>query len=223
MWRLWHCLWDHFGPIQCFSEARWQSITCMNIYPFWALHRTALVSAFRLFANLANLASHMLHRWSLQVDNRSLGRMESCWKKDMDSIQPFQHSSYVLGDLLGHLLSNGTNWRRQGSYEWGKSGPAETGLTGLMATAVENEVYWCSFQNRAWPQLPCNWINIFHHGTGGTVLGYSLFATKPTIIVLSHGQSKAFCYTSPIHWILMTHLYISCYTNCQSILLYLDD
>ena len=33
-------------------------------------------------------------------------------------------------------LSNGTNWRHQASHRWGKSGPVETRLTGLVATAL---------------------------------------------------------------------------------------
>ena len=43
-----------FGPKQCFSEARRQSFTCMNIYPFFPLRHIALVSAFRSFANLTS-------------------------------------------------------------------------------------------------------------------------------------------------------------------------
>ena len=59
------------GPKRCFSEARRQSFTCMNIYPFCLLRHIdlALVSAFRSFANFT---SHTLRR--------SLGRTESCWK-----------------------------------------------------------------------------------------------------------------------------------------------
>ena len=45
-----------FGPKRCFSEARRQSFTCMNICP---LRHIALVSAFRSFANLT---SHTLRR-----------------------------------------------------------------------------------------------------------------------------------------------------------------
>ena len=42
------------GPKRCFSEARRQSLTSMNIYPFCPLRHIALVLTFRSFTNLTS-------------------------------------------------------------------------------------------------------------------------------------------------------------------------
>ena len=67
--------------MQCFSEARRQSFTCMNIYPFYPSCYTALVLAARL---LANLTSHTLRWRGLQNYICLLERTERCWKEDSE-------------------------------------------------------------------------------------------------------------------------------------------
>ena len=59
-----------FEPKQCFSEARRQSFTCMNIHPFSLLCPIALGSAFPSFANLRNADEAC-------ETNQSLGTAES--------------------------------------------------------------------------------------------------------------------------------------------------
>ena len=128
------------GPKRCFSEARRQSFTRMNTYPFCSLCHIALVSVFRLFANLT---SHTLRR-SFGWKNRKLledsvfrtvrshlvlcCNMSPCCVRAMGICRAFT----VFGDV------------KQVMGE-GKSGPVETGLTGPVATALYGMciLTWC--------------------------------------------------------------------------------
>ena len=56
--RLWNCVWDHFGPIQCFSKARQQSFTCKVFLPQCIItqvsaFRSSLISQATLLAEVA--------------------------------------------------------------------------------------------------------------------------------------------------------------------------
>ena len=97
-----------FWPMQCFLEARQQSFTCMNIYPFYPSCYIALVLAARL---LANLTSHTLRWRGLQKYICLLERTESCWKEDSEG------TVYSLGALRECLPSDGANWQHQASHK----------------------------------------------------------------------------------------------------------
>ena len=56
--RLWDCVWDHFGPIQCFSKARQQSFTCKVFLPQCIItqvlaFQSSLISQATLLAEVA--------------------------------------------------------------------------------------------------------------------------------------------------------------------------
>ena len=125
-------------------EARRQSFTCMNIYPFCPLRHIALVSAFRSFANLT---SHTLPASQIvRLEERKIvGRLGLSHCSQPSRIM-LQHVT-TLCMCHGRLPSIGPIWRRQASHGHniiyamgeGKSGPVETGLTGPVATALNSE------------------------------------------------------------------------------------
>ena len=111
-----------FGPIRCcFSEARRQSYTCMNIYPFFPLRLQHWLWCFdrSLISQATPFADEDCET------NHSLRRTESCWKEDLEEFFRTVHSHVAsfnmplvcLGALCGHLPSNGADWRRHASHD----------------------------------------------------------------------------------------------------------
>ena len=123
--------------------------TCNNIYPFYPLHHTTLVSAFRSFTTLA---SHTLHRWGLWDYNHLLGRMQSYWNEDLEEffhtvcshLINFNMSPMCLRALRGHLPRNGANSQCQASYKWGEKwfGWNRTNQTSNYNPALNQVLWW---------------------------------------------------------------------------------
>ena len=120
----------------------------MYIYPFCPLRRTALVSAFRSFANLA---SHTLRRWGLRDYNRCLEERKVVGRKTRKSFfalfaagisQVSTCHLNVWEACVGvHRAMAPIGDAKQATGE-GKSRPVETGLTGRAATALQMQ--WMS-------------------------------------------------------------------------------
>ena len=110
-----------FFPKRCFSEARRQNITYMNIYPFCPLRHIAL---------------HGFGFPIVRLEERKIvGRLGLPYCSQPSHIM-LQHVTTLIA-CHGRLPSIGLFGDAKQAMGEGKSGPVETGLTGPVATALK--------------------------------------------------------------------------------------
>ena len=98
------------------------------------LHWCRLSDPVCLSAESQTLCRWSLRDWSFAFKSGKLleGRPTEQFCCTVRShLASFNTVPMCFGALCGRPLSNGANWQRQASHEWGKRWTVETGLTGL--------------------------------------------------------------------------------------------
>ena len=131
------------GPYDALWRLDDKSFTCMNVYPFCQLRRrTVLVSAFHSSRNPHPLQMRLV-RLQPFTGKFLKGKLRRVFLHYSQPSRKFQHVTCVLswGRCVGicrvmELIGDAN--RAMGE---GKSGPVETGLTGLAATALNCSLF----------------------------------------------------------------------------------
>ena len=107
-----------FGAIQCFSEARQQSFTCMDITlsaHCFRLSDCSLISQATSFTDVLRLARLIVRLEEQKVVGRKTRKSSFALFAAISQVSTCHLCA--LGALHGHPLGNGTNSQRQGRYK----------------------------------------------------------------------------------------------------------
>ena len=130
----------------------------------------------------------------------------------------FQLVPVCLGELCGCQPSSGTKWQCQASHDEGKSGPVETGLTELVATALYMRVRWKYFVKSITPVM----LTLERHIIGllsQSVDQYRCDQWNPNLYLLI-AAILHFAYCMPVHtlvspWTVYTLQKLKCNSHSR--------